>query len=487
MMRILSAASECLPFIKTGGLADAVANLARALSDPDRQVTVVIPAYRQVLRSYPHTEILASVQVAGMTAYVRRLQTTAPPVWLIDIPECFDREGGAYEAPDGTPWADDPVRFSAFSEVVARLAGGLVGDLPPFHIVHCHDWHTGLVPAWLLLLRIPVPTLFTVHNALYQGLFPEKTFRHLGFPATWWTPEMFEFHGQFSFLKAGLVMADLLTTVSPRHVRELCSGWQAGGLDGVFRSRQGDFKGILNGIDYQYWNPRHDTHIYPTFDRETVRLKTEARTRLRLELGLADTPGVPLVAVVSRLVWQKGLDLLPSVIERLPVRSVQWVIMGTGDSRIEAAFVACAERHVQSVRFIPRFDEPLAHRVFAAADFFCMPSRYEPCGLTHLQAMRYGAIPVVASVGGLADTVIDAVDPGGQGLVFGMPATEDEADAIVRALERALLVWQDQPRFMMLRDHAMAVRFDWHVSARAYGKLFSQLYANHRGVNGGCD
>jgi starch synthase len=483
-MRLLSAASECAPFFKRGGLGDAVSGLATALARQDVYVTVVIPAFRDVLTVSTPVRVVATTVVACMPVRVLELAHKDHAVWLVDIPACFDRDGGAYESSPGVPWPDDARRFSAFSDVVAMLAGGGVEGVPRFDVVHCHDWHTGLVPVWLYLRRLPVPVLFTVHNGLYQGNFPFSAFRDLGLPLLWWSPTYLEFHGRVSFLKAGLVFADRLSTVSPRHVTELCHGWEAGGLDGVFRQRRRVFSGILNGIDRERWNPFHDPHVSPSYDRDSVERKAIVRTRLRQALGLADDPSIPLIAVISRLVWQKGMDLLPRVIERLPPGRVQWVIIGTGDAGIEEAIAAHARIRQDDVRFLCRFDEPLAHRLLAAADLFFMPSRYEPCGLAHLQAMRYGAVPLVSAVGGLSDTVIDEHAPEGNGVVFSWGHDGDELHVIMAAVMRMLILWDDQPRFRHVRDMAMKACFEWSAAARQYKQVLSSLIIQHQPPEG---
>lgn len=478
-MRVLSAASECAPFFKRGGLGDAVAGLAKALGRRDIHVTVVIPAYREVLAARPPPRMLWQVTVAGVEARVLELDADHHELWLVDIATYSNRDGDAYECSHGVAWPDDARRFSAFCDVVALLAGGGLEGRPAFDAVHCHDWHTGLVPVWLYLRRLRTPCLFTVHNALYQGNFPESTFHDLGLPRMWWSPDYLEFHGKLSFLKAGLLFADHLTTVSPRHVTELCQGWEAGGLDGVFRQRRRHFTGILNGLDHEHWNPFHDPHVSPGYDRDTVDRKRIVRSRLRVSMGLEDTDSVPLVAVISRLVWQKGMDLLPSVIESLPPGHVQWMIVGTGDAGIEAALATCARSRPSDVRFLCRFDESLAHRLFAAADVFFMPSRYEPCGLAHLQAMRYGAVPVVSAVGGLVDTVIDEQHDEGTGVVFSWSNPDGEGQALRSAFTRVMRLWDDSPRFGRIRDRAMRAHFAWSVAARGYEKLLASLTRGH--------
>lgn len=478
-MRVLSAASECAPFFKRGGLGEAVAGLAKALTLQGIEVTVVMPAYREVLSAWPGSRTLWRFTVAGMAVRVLELASAHHGIWLVDIAPYFDREGDAYECSQGMAWPDDARRFSAFSEAVALLAGGALEGVPAFDAVHCHDWHTGLVPVWLYLRRLRIPCVFTVHNALYQGNFPESAFHDLGLPLVWWSPDFLEFHGRLSFLKAGLVFADQLTTVSLRHVTELCHGWEAGGLEGVFRQRRRHFTGILNGLDHEHWDPFHDPHVSPAYDRDTVERKSVVRTRLRVFMGLPDTHDVPLVAVISRLVWQKGMDLLPSVIESLPPGRVQWIIIGTGDGAIEAALATCARSRPSDVRFLCRFDESLAHRLFAAADVFFMPSRYEPCGLAHLQAMRYGAVPVVSAVGGLVDTVIDEQHDEGTGVVFSWSNPDGEVKSLCDSFMRMLRLWDDTCRFSQVRDRAMRSHFAWSVSALHYGKLLAVLTRRH--------
>lgn len=489
-MRILFAASEVFPLAKTGGLADVCAGLPRALQALGQEVVIVLPAYPAAqdrlaarepvvpLRDLPGVELPGTELIPG------RLPDGGPRVLLVDAGSLFDRPGGPYGDTSGHDWPDNAERFHRFAQAVCAVAQDRAGlDWRP-DLVHCHDWQAGLVPALLSRERQRPATVFTVHNQSYLGRFGRTRFAALGLPAEWWTPDALEFYGDFSFLKAGLVFADQLTTVSPTYARELQRPEYGCGLDGLLRQRASDLTGILNGIDTAVWNPATDPHLLQHYDRDTAAVGKRAnKAALQGELGLPAAPETPLLVLVSRLVEQKGIDLVVELITRWRDRPLQWALLGSGEPRWERQLQALAATAPERVAVRIGYDEALAHRLEAAGDLFLMPSRFEPCGLNQMYSLRYGTIPVVHRTGGLADSVVDVFAPGdatGTGLVFEVP----EVDALAAALERGLALQRNPAAWNALRRSAMAMDFGWQRSARAYLEVYGRALAARGGGHG---
>jgi starch synthase len=467
-MRVLLACSEAGTLAKTGGLADVCAALPRALGRLGADMRVILPAYDSALEAVESPVIAADLgEVIGVSP-VRLLSARAGRdgfrVLLVDCPALYRRPGTPYQAPDGSDWPDNALRFGVFCHAVARVATGAAGPGWRPDIVHCHDWHTGLVPYLVARTGAVRPrTLFTIHNAAFQGNFPLAEAGRLGLPADALAPENLEFYGQLSFLKAGIRHADRLTTVSPNYARELCMPRFGFGLEGLIASRARDFTGILNGIDTELWNPQTDRVIAERFSRDDPEGKAACKAELQRACGLTVDPGAPLVSCASRLTWQKMADVvlafLPRLLQRHP--RLQFVLVGRGERAIEAGFAELGGRFPRRVGVHIGYTEERERRLHAGADILLHGSRFEPCGLAPMYAMRYGGIPVVSRVGGLIDTVADERN----GFVFdgGSP------DALESGLERCLDAYGAGPRrWQPLRRQAMAADFGWTRSARAY-------------------
>jgi len=475
---ILFATSEAQPLIKTGGLADVAGSLPIALSHLGHDVRLIMPAYpRAVERSIPLNPV-ASLKMPGTLEPVQLLQGRLDgriPLYLVDAPGLFDRLGNPYTDASGSDWADNPQRFALFCQVVATLSLNRAGlDWWP-DVVHCNDWQTGLIPALLANEDNRPATVFTIHNLAYQGVFDRATFDLLRLPKALWSHEGLEFHHNFSFIKGGLAFADWITTVSPTYAREILTPEFGYGLEGLLQHRTERLTGVLNGIDYESWDPTSDPAIPQHFDAVTFSLKSKNKLALQRELGLPQDQSAFLFGHIGRLVEQKGVDL---ILETLPglIKSdnVQLAILGSGDSDLEEALRKAAEEHPERVAVFIGYDEPLAHRIEAACDCFLMPSRFEPCGLNQLYSLRYGSVPIVHRTGGLADTVVDSsprnlLDGVATGFVFDQP----NAGALWRAIERAIEfrkrpgIWWEK-----LAVNGMQQNFSWQTSAAHYQDIY---------------
>jgi starch synthase len=482
-MRVLYVTAELYPWVKTGGLGDVAAALPPALAAQGVDIRLLLPGYPGFLDAFSGIADAARLHTPFAAERIRvalaRLPGSGRLAYLVDQPALYDRPGGAYADPTGRDWPDNLRRFALFGWVAAALARGADRDWRP-DIVHGHDWHAGLAPAYLAAEpptdRV-VQTVFTIHNLAYRGLFPATLFPDLGLPASFFSIDGVEFYGDLSFIKAGLFYSDRLTTVSPTYAREIqtpASGW---GLDGLLRSRADALTGILNGVDPRVWDPEHDPALprgYGITDAATG--KEAAKSALKARLGLSLGGDAPLFGVVSRLTWQKGLDLLLAALPGLLESGAELVLVGAGDAELEAGFAAAAAAHPGRVAARLGYDDELAHLIVGAADIVLVPSRYEPCGLTQLYALRYGALPLVRRVGGLADTVVDATavtlaDGSATGFAFDAASPEALRAAIERSrnlfAERA--VWRRMVRQAMTRD------FSWTAAARRYLALYRDL------------
>ncbi|MGD8330071.1 MAG: glycogen synthase GlgA [Acidobacteriota bacterium] len=466
--------SELAPFAKSGGLADAVAGLAGALAHGGTEVLVLMPKYRRVEAA--GARVLEDTIEVGIGA--ARLQAR---LWsarlavnltllLIDVPELFDRPG-LYDE-EGEGYDDNLLRFAAFSRA-ALAALRAIGT--PCEVLHAHDWQAALAPMVLKEELSEDPffagsrSVLTVHNLAYQGSFPADQYPHTGLDARYFTVRYGEFFGSINLLKTGIVTADGITTVSPTYAREVLLPENGAGLDGVLRDRADDFHGIRNGIDEQVWDPAADPYLACRYRAGAPQGKGKCRRALLDEVGLPRQPDLPVFGVASRLVEQKGIDLLIDVIPRFVGRA-RWVIVGTGEHALERALRDLAADHPELVAVRIAFDEGLAHRIQAGSDFLLMPSRFEPCGLNQMYAMRYGTIPVVSRVGGLVDTVIDVDEHPGES--NGVMLPEVSVDGLARALERAIML-HGEPRLQAaLRRRGMAADFSWHGPAREYDRLY---------------
>jgi len=483
--RVLHVAAEVHPLIKTGGLADVVGALPAALAASGCDVRLLLPGYGEVLTQLaplgPLKSVGAPLGSAFGAARVRLLRATVPgsrlPLYLIDAPWLYERAGNPYVNGEGLPWADNHLRFGLLGHVAAQLAAGGLDPEWRADLVHAHDWHAALAPVYLRQHPAnAVRTVFTIHNLAFQGRFALEVAAELGLRAAQLTPAALEFHGDLSFMKGALLNADAITTVSPTYAREILDADNGEGLDGVLRGRQAVLSGILNGVDTAVWNSATDPALSERYDaRNAVAAKRANRRALRKEFGLAEDDSRPLLALVGRLTGQKGLDLLLEAIEDPALSGLQLLILGTGEPTLERAFTALAARDPTRIAARIAFDEALSHRVFGGADAILVPSRFEPCGLTQLYGLRYGTVPIVRRVGGLADTVIDeTMGEAGTGFVFEAPYAHVLRDTLLRALE----VYRDEPeRWAALMHRGMAQEVSWQGPAAAYRDLYEALLA----------
>ena len=477
-LRVLAVASELFPLIKTGGLADVAGALPLALEPLGVEVRTLLPAYPRVKDALPDAETVVEIEeLFGGPA--RLLAATAPTgasVLLLEARHLYDRPGGPYQAPDGRDWPDNAFRFAALAWAAHEVALGRVGIWQP-DLVHAHDWQAGLAPAYLALAGGARPrSVMTIHNLAFQGQVDPALREALRLPLEAWSVEGIEYYGAIGFLKAGLYYADRITTVSPTYAREIRTPSQGMGLDGLLRHRARDLVGILNGIDVEVWNPARDPLLPAGYASDDLAGRTAAKARLMQRLGLEETSQGFLLGVVSRLSWQKGLDLLLAALPGFLERGGRLALLGAGDPDLEAGFRAAAAAHPDRVGCLFGYDEALAHLIQAGSDAILVPSRFEPCGLTQLCALRYGALPIVARVGGLADTVVDANAAAlADGVATGFSFAPVTTEALMDALDRALALFSDPQAWQAMQRRAMTRNVGWAGPAHAYLRLYESL------------
>lgn len=483
-IRLLFVASEIFPLAKTGGLADVCSALPKALSRLGIDVRLLMPAYPGALERIvaPHVEADLGELLPGTRVRLvsGRMPDSGLPIWLADCPELFGRTGTPYQDAEGRDWEDNALRFGTLCHVAARVALGQGCPGWRADIVHANDWHAGLVPLLLSLHGLKRPrTVFTVHNAAFQGNFPLDQAEPLGLPEEVLGVSGIEFYGRLSFLKAGVRYADKVTTVSPTYAKEICTPEFGFGMEGVFQARGRDLSGILNGIDTELWDPRTDPHLRHHYSSDDVRGKRSCKAELQKGMSLNADTSAPLAVFISRLTAQKMADV---VLERLPRMMMghprlQFAVHGRGDRTLEEGFATLARQYPGRASVQIGYEEGRAHRLHAGADVLLHGSRFEPCGLTQMYAMRYGTIPVVRRVGGLADSVTDANaqdqrDSNATGFVFDAATSE----AMEAALSRCLTLYETHPgNWSRLRKRAMSVDFGWACSARAYARIYTEL------------
>ncbi len=471
-MRVLSVASECAPLVKTGGLADVVGALPSALAAEGVQMRVLLPGYPQVLGSLARDgTVMEEWNLFGGHANLIAAEVAGLDLLVVDAPHLFEREGSIYLGLDGHDWPDNPERFAGLCWMAARIAAEGIGDWRP-DVLHCHDWQAGLVPEYLRAVSAQrrVGTVLTIHNIAFHGLASYARIGSLRLDPARFTSEGFEFWGRISALKAGLVGADRLTTVSPTYAAELMRPEFGMGFDGVIRARREHLCGILNGIDEAVWDPASDPQVAPYTGPEGKHANKEA---LRREFGLPESNG-PLCVVVSRLTEQKGLDLLIEALPSLLEHGGQLAVLGSGEGWLEEAFRSATQGGQVGVRI--GYDEALSHRMIAGGDAILVPSRFEPCGLTQMYGLRYGTIPVVALTGGLADTVIHASPAAlAAGVATGIQFHPVTADALRGALVQLCDIFADRDVWTRMQANAMAQPVGWQTSAKAYAKLYRDI------------
>ncbi len=481
-MKVLQVSAEIFPLLKTGGLADIASALPAALTAVGCDVRVLLPGFASILQGLADATVLSQVVTPwGETVTLRhgRLATLNVHAYVIDAPALYHRAGSPYEDAQRQPYADNYRRFALLGCMADQLAQGLDPQWTP-QVVHAHDWHAALAPAYLAFSRERqrqrVASVYTVHNLAYQGVFAPQHFHELGLPDAAFSINGLEFYGQISFMKAGLFYADRITTVSPTYAQEIQTPEQGCGLDGLLRARRSALSGILNAVDASVWNPATDKLITSGYSTSKPAGKARCKEALQTEMGLAVKRQAPLFGVVSRLTEQKGLHLVLSGIDELLSRGGQLVVLGSGEGWLEAALREQARKHPQSVAVRLGYDEALAHRIFGATDVTLVPSRFEPCGLTQMYGLSYGSLPLVRRVGGLADTVVDCTleDLAAQtanGFVF----DDFTAEAFSRALRRAFALYARADEWAEVVRRAMQQDFGWTASAEKYLALYREL------------
>lgn len=470
MIKVLSVTSECVPLVKTGGLADVAGALPHALKAQGVQTRTLLPGYNAVIDRVGSAKTeLEFDDLFGGKARILACKISGLDLLIVDAPHLFQRSGTLYLDERGHDFSDNPERFAALSWVAWKVASaGLSGWVPD--VLHCHDWQAGLAPYYLRKNECPVPSILTIHNIAFQGVAPADRLSSLKLEKTEFTEAGFEYWGQISALKAGLVYADKLTTVSPSYARELTTPEFGMGMDGVLKAREGDLLGILNGIDTVVWDPSSDPEI-ATF--KTAKGKGRSKSLLRSEFNLPETDG-PVCIVVSRLSHQKGLDVLLDALPALVDRGGQLALLGSGDHELERAFVEASKHPNVSVHI--GYDEALSHRMMAGADAILVPSRFEPCGLTQLYGLRYGTIPVVALTGGLADTVINASPLAMRsGVATGIQFPNVTSHSLAGAILQLHALFHDKKAWALLQKNAMKQDVGWDASAVDYYHLYNSL------------
>ena len=490
-MKVLFVVSEMYPLIKTGGLGDVAYSLPVAVQEEGAEVQVLLPAYGDVLDQLDCLRIVGRLEIRGRAGHhrARILEMPHPvlerPIWLLDCPALFDRPGNPYLNPDGYDWPDNAERFTVFSSAAARIALGATDDGWKADVVHSHDWQTGLVPAFLHQAPRPPRTVFTIHNIAYGGHFSHEQFRQLRLPPEWWTPDGVEFHGGFSMLKAGMIYANAITTVSPTYAREICTPAFGYGMEGVLSARRHKLFGILNGIDETAWNPATDRHLAARYTVKTRgRGKTRNKAALLARFGVkagAAALKAPLCGMVGRLVEQKGIDLILEALPRLVKETdARFVLVGSGNRQFEFWLQELAKEYPQRLFTHIGYSEPLAHLTEAGADLFLMPSRFEPCGLNQMYSLRYGTLPVVTHTGGLADTVTDASEENlAAGIATGFVMRDATVASLIEAVDRGLTLFSRKQAWWRMQRTAMQQDFGWRNSARAYLQLYENGKIDH--------
>lgn len=477
-MNVLSIVSEVFPLIKTGGLADVAGALPKALRVHGIDVSTLVPGYSSLLDRLPHrVEIGRLDGLLGHSAVLSRAETEGLDLLVLEIPELYQREGGPYLDSEGRDHADNWLRFAVFSLAGARIA---LGEMPPVRadIVHVHDWQAALVPVYLRhAFRNSLPVVCTIHNLAFQGQFSPDIAPRLELPTSALGIDCLEYYGGVGYLKGGLLCSDVVTTVSPTYAREVLSPELGMGLDGVLQTRRAALYGIVNGIDSDIWNPATDPLVPRQYDARSLPRRQANRAAILQRFHLTDAGG-PLFAALTRLTWQKGADMLPEVVNEIVQHGGQFVVCGQGDAAIEEAIRDCARRHPDRVGVHIGYSEDLAHLIVSGCDVLMQPSRFEPCGLTQLYAMRYGAIPLVGRTGGLSETIIDANEAAmGRAVATGFQFHPIDPHSFREAVRRACEAFEDRDAWASLQRQAMRADFSWDRSAFQYAQLFEALRA----------
>ncbi len=475
-IKVLSVASEIYPLVKTGGLADVAGALPGALKSKGVKMHSLVPGYPKVMSALKDQVVALELPTLfGSAARILSGNAHGLELFVIDAPHLFNRDGGIYGDATGKDWPDNWMRFGALSQVAARIAEGAIPAFKP-DIVHAHDWQAGLVPAYLRFGKASnVPSIMTVHNLAFQGRFASDVFPALGLPQEAYGVDGIEYFGGVGYLKAGLQSAWAVTTVSPTYAREIRTQEFGMGLHGLLNARSASLHGIVNGIDIDVWNPETDQSIAKPYSLKTIANRNANKKALEKHFGLKPTNG-PLFVVISRLTWQKGLDLLSPAADTIVANGGSLAVLGTGDTAIEGQLHAAAARHKGKVSVIIGYDEALSHLCQAGGDAILIPSRFEPCGLTQLYGLRYGCVPIVARTGGLADTVIDANDAAlGMSVATGIQFAPVDLGNLNDTIARTCALYQNPKIWQSMQAAGMRCDVSWDRSAEAYTDLYKSV------------
>jgi starch synthase len=478
MIKVLAVASEIHPLIKTGGLADVVGALPGALRGFDVAVTTVIPGYPAVMAAAEKWETAAKLpSFFGGRTTIKRATVNGLDLFAVDAPHLFNRPGNPYTDKDGRDWLDNPQRYGALSSAAAEICHGLVANYRP-DIVHVHDWQAAMTLAYLNYAEGPRPkSVITVHNLAFQGQYPRSIMGSLALPQRAFAVDGVEYYGMIGFLKAGLHFADRITTVSPRYAAEIKTAEAGMGLEGLLAGRADVLSGIVNGIDDGEWNPATDIKLATNYDAKSLAKRAQNREALEKRFGL-DHDNSPLFCLVSRLTWQKGIDIMAEAVPHLVASGARLALLGSGDKELEGIFRQATYQYSGRVGAVFGFDEALSHLMFGGSDMTLVPSRFEPCGLTQLYGLRYGCVPVVARVGGLSDTIVDANDAAltlkaATGVQF-QPITPA---MLQDAISRAIALYRDKTVWQGIQKRGMGLDLSWTSRASAYARLYRDLLA----------
>jgi starch synthase len=478
-LRVLFVTSEAYPMVKTGGLADVSYALPSALRKLGVDVRLLLPGYPQVLEQLSLIEVHENIKLPPLQEPVRLLagimRDSITPVYVFHSPQLFEREGGPYQDLMGEDWSDNALRFGMLSKVAALF--GRQEFLFKPHIIHCNDWQTGLVPAFLTFAsQKQAQTVMSIHNMAYQGVFSHEVIKLLGLPPESFSISGLEYYGQVSFLKAGLYYSDWMATVSPTYAKDIQTPAYGYGLEGVLTQRQSQLTGILNGIDTVAWNPYNDAHLSRHYNYDNLAAKTRNTQALRNKFGLS-SKSVPLIGMITRLTEQKGIDLVIPIIPEIIKSGAQLIILGSGDKDLEEKLQNLANQYPKRFSVNIGYDEELAHQIEAGANMFIMPSKFEPCGLNQMYSMCYGTIPIVRCTGGLADTVIDATpDNIEKKIATGFVFEKADSEELLSCVQRALRTFHDKATWRGLQYNGMSRDFSWKKSAQQYVSLYQKLW-----------
>ncbi|MCB2072556.1 MAG: glycogen synthase GlgA [Novosphingobium sp.] len=478
---VLSVSSEAVPLIKTGGLADVAGALPGALAPHGVKMTLMLPGYPAAMQAVRKGKVVHEWDsLLGEAARLVSGKINGFPLLVLDVPAYFSREGSPYTDHSGHDWNDNWRRFAAFGRAAADLAAGAV-KRRRFDVLHAHDWQAAMALAYLRFSPPEggrrIPSVMTIHNMAFQGYFGPEIFPRLGLPKSAWTLDGVEYHGGVSYLKAGMEAASAITTVSPTYAAEIRMSEFGMGLEGIVASRSERVFGIVNGIDTGLWNPETDPELAQPYTAAKLARRKRNKRGLEVEFGLDPDEG-PLFIVISRLTWQKGMDVLVETLDHLVGTGARLALLGSGDAELEASLHAAAARHPGRIGLRIGYDEALAHRMQGGGDAMLVPSRFEPCGLTQLYALAYGCVPVVARTGGLADTVIDANLAGlAAGVATGVQFAGVHYHSLATAIDRTVELYGHPKVWRTIQRNGMKCDFSWSTSGRAYAELYSQLMA----------